>query len=160
MLLPQQLAVWRRGRLLVERTEVSEEPITTYRTSTFGIALLVNDSPVFTALWTSASLLCAPAAATAWAGGRYAEQFLQALLPVLFLDFVILHTFCVSEDPASLLTDWRESVPPKLLSRSSSMCSDLPDSSRTRARRARKFFKISALPNFSPNRGQMRKNDW
>ena len=35
-------------------------------------------------------------------GGRGGTQnfFLQALLPVLFLDFVILHTFCVSEDPA------------------------------------------------------------
>ena len=92
-------------RLLVERSEVSEQPITTYRTSTFGIALLVDDSSVFTALWTSGSLLSAPAAAIAWAGGRYAELFLQALLPVLFLDFVILHTFCVSEDPACLPID-------------------------------------------------------
>ena len=65
---------------------------------------MVNDSSAFTALWTSGSLLSAPAAATAWAGGRYAELFLQALLPVLFLDFVILHTFCVS-DPTSLLMD-------------------------------------------------------
>ena len=29
----------------------------------------------------------------------------EALLPVLFLEFVVSHTFCVSEDPAGLLTD-------------------------------------------------------
>ena len=54
-------------------------------------------------------------------------------------------------------TDWRESAPSKLLSKSSSMCGDLPESSRTRGQRARKFFKISALPNFSANRGQIRR---
>ena len=134
-------------RLLVERTEVSEQPITTYRTSTLGIALLVNDSSAFTALWTSGSLLSAPAAATAGAGGRCAELFLQALLPVLFADFDILHTFCVSEDPASLLID--------RLAGKCAIKTFLPLELD-----ARKFFKISALPNFSANRGQLRKNDW
>ena len=74
-------------------------------TSTFGIALVVNDSSAFTALWTYGSLLSAHAAATARAGGRCTELFLQTLLPVLFLDFDILHTFCVPEDLASLLID-------------------------------------------------------
>ena len=54
-------------------------------------------------------------------------------------------------------TDWRESAPSKLLSKSSSMCGDPPESSRTRGQRARNFFKISALPNSSANRGQIRR---
>ena len=44
MLLPATASGLAPRSLLVERTEVSEQPITTYRTSTFGIALLVNDS--------------------------------------------------------------------------------------------------------------------
>ena len=48
-------------RLLAERTEVSEQPITTCRTTTFGIALLVNDSSAFTVLvdlWALAVCAC------------------------------------------------------------------------------------------------------
>ena len=70
-------------RLLVKRNEVSEQPITTYRTSTFGIALLVNDSSAFTALWTSGSLLSAPAAATARGGRAVRRTFSPSSVSIL-----------------------------------------------------------------------------
>ena len=75
--------------------------------------------------------------------------------PVLFLDFVASHTFCVPEDPASLFIDrlagkWAIKNFSPARARSAATCRG---SSRTRARRTRKFFKFSALPNFSANRG-------
>ena len=69
--------------------------------------------------------------------------FAPAPASVLYLDFVVLHIFYVPEDPASLLIDrLAGSGPSNLLSGSSSICGDLPGSSRTRARRARKFFNL------------------
>ena len=47
--------------------------------------------------------LCSDIAA--WAGGWRARLLLQRLPQVLFLDFVVSHTFCVPEDHARLLID-------------------------------------------------------
>ena len=57
--------------------------------------------------------------------------------------FRLAHFLCAGGPSQSAHnTDWPESGPPKLLSGSSSICGDLPGSSRTRARRTRKLFNL------------------